>query len=149
MKYKPASQLLRHTLMAALLTAGFGLTAQTLTTNLIFYAPFTGGSLNDVAGGLTGHSLSTSTTPTSGGVGGGGYLQLQNDSVNPKQAVWYSDPTPTTTDFSFQIWERAVDIDTAQNGQPNNDFAFACTKDWDSGANVGWVLAKKIGRAHV
>ena len=142
MKYKPASQLLRHTLMAALLTAGFGLTAQTLTTNLIFYAPFTGGSLNDVAGGLTGHSLSTSTTPTSGGVGGGGYLQLQNDSVNPKQAVWYSDPTPTTTDFSFQIWERAADIDTAQNGQPNNDFAFACTKDWDSGANVGWVLAK-------
>jgi Concanavalin A-like lectin/glucanases superfamily/Immunoglobulin domain len=142
MKYKPASRFLRHTLMAALLTAGFGLTAQTLTNNLIFYAPFAGGSLDDVAGGLTGHSLSTSTTPTSGGVGGGGYLQLQNDSFNPKQAVWYSDPTPATTDFSFQIWERAPDIDTAQNGQPNNDFAFACTKDWDSGANVGWVLAK-------
>jgi hypothetical protein len=142
MKTNIPTKLLRLTVWAALLTAGFGLTAQTLTNNLIFYAPFAGSSLNDVAGGLTGHLLSTATTPTSGGVGGGGYLQLQNDSVNPKQAVWYSDPTPATTDFSFQIWERAADITTAQNGQPNNDFAFACNKDWDSGANVGWVLAK-------
>ena len=142
MKYKPASQLLRHTLMAALLTAGVGLTAQTLTSNLTFYAPFTGGSLNDVAGGLVGMSSNSPALPATGGVGGGAYLQLQNDSVNPKQMVWYSDPTPATSDFSFQIWERAADIDTAQNSQPNNDFAFACTKDWDSGANVGWVLAK-------
>ncbi len=142
MKYKPASQLLRHTLMAALLTAGVGLTAQTLTNSLTFYAPFTGGSLNDVAGGLVGMSSNSPALPATGGVGGGAYLQLQNDSVSPKQMVWYSDPTPATSDFSFQIWERAPDIDTAQNGQPNDDFAFACTKDWYSGANVGWVLAK-------
>ena len=142
MKTSPSIKLLRHTVLAALLTAGFGLTAQTLTNNLIFYAPFTGGSINDVAGGLPGHLLSTATTPASGGVGGGGYLQLQNDSANPKQAVWYSDPTPATNDFSFQIWERAADIATAQNGQPQSDLALAANKDWDSGANVGWVLAK-------
>ena len=142
MKYKPATQLLCRSLMAALLTAGFGLTAQTLTNDLTLYAPFSGGSLNDVAGGLTGNPLNSPAVPASGGVGGGGYLQLQNDGSNPKQAVWFSDPTPATADFSFQIWERAADITTAQNGQPNGDFAFACTKDWDSGANVGWVLAK-------
>ncbi|MCX6928119.1 MAG: immunoglobulin domain-containing protein, partial [Verrucomicrobia bacterium] len=142
MKINTPTKLLRHLVLAALLTAGFGLTAQTLTNSLIFYAPFTGNSLNDVAGGLTGNLLSTATTPISGGVGGGGYLQLQNDSVSPKQAVWYSDPTPATNDFSFQIWERAADINTAQNGQPNGDFAFAANKDWDSGSSVGWVLAK-------
>ena len=92
MKYKPASQLLRHTLMAALLTAGVGLTAQTLTNSLTFYAPFTGGSLNDVAGGLVGMSSNSPALPATGGVGGGAYLQLQNDSVSPKQMVWYQRP---------------------------------------------------------
>jgi len=142
MKNQAPSSLLRHALMAALLCAGAGLSAQTLTNNLIFYAPFSGGSLNDVTGGSPANSANSPAVSATGGVGGGGYLKLQNDSVSFKQTVWYNDPTPATADFSFQIWERSPDVTTAQNGQGASDFAFAATKDWDSGANVGWVLAK-------
>ena len=127
---------------ATALASAMGLNAQTLTNDLIFHAPFSG-SLNDIVGGRVGNGTNSPTLQASGGVGGGGYVQLQNDSANPKQAVWYNDPTPTTNDFSFQIWVRCADALTAQNNQPDGDAAFAATKDWDSGANVGWVLAKQ------
>ena len=148
MKDKPASQLLRHTLMAALLTAGFGLTAQTLTNNLTFYAPFSGGSLNDVAGGLTGNAMNSPTLKPSGGIGaGGGYVHLYNDSSSPVQCVWYSDPTPSTSDFSIQLWVRSTDSSSPQNGQTEPDVSLMANKDWASGANVGWVLAREDGAA--
>lgn len=141
----PLQGALVFTAFSLLLTTS--LTAQTLTNGLIFYAPFTG-SWDDTAGGRVGTGVNAPTLQAAGGVGGGGYLQLQNDGANPlKQAVWYSDPTPATADFSFQLWVRTASADAAQNGQPNDDTALASNKDWDSGNNVGWVLARESGAA--
>jgi hypothetical protein len=123
------------------------LTAQTLTNGLVFYVPFTG-SWDDVAGGRAGTGLNAPALQATGGVGGGGYLQLQNDAVNPlKQAVWYSDPTPATNDFSFQVWVRTASADAAQNGQPDGDPVLASDKDWDKGTNPGWAIARETGAA--
>ncbi len=118
--------------------------AQTLNDGLIFYAPFSS-SLDDVAGGRVGQILSPPTLHPSGGVGNGGYVQLQNDVFADEQVVWYEDPTPATTDFSFQIWVRAGDAYSVWNLQKDVDFAFAANKDWGAGPNVGWVLARQDG----
>ncbi len=148
MNNKSTSPLLGSTLMAALVTAGCGVTAQTLTNSLTFYAPFSGGSLNDVAGGLAGNGMNGPTLQPSGGVGpGGGYVHLYNDSSSPVQCVWYSDPTPSTSDFSIQLWVRSADSSSPQNGQTEPDVSLMSNKDWASGANVGWVLAREDGAA--
>jgi hypothetical protein len=144
MKRNLSLKFAKYALAAALATAASASWAQTLTNGLIFYAPFAG-SLNDTAGGRAGNGLNNPTLPTVGGVGGGGYLQLQNDSANPEQVVWYTDPTPAATDFSFQIWVRTADAASALNGQTEADLAFAANKDWGAGANVGWVLARQDG----
>ena len=128
----------------ALLTTTAVSWSQTLGNGLIFYAPFAA-SLNDTAGGLTATALNSPTLQASGGVGGGGYLQLQNDSVSPEQTVYYNDPTPASNSFSFQVWVRTADFSSAQNGQTWPDMPIAATKDWDSGANVGWVIARQDG----
>jgi len=134
---------MRNAVVMTLLMLSCVLNAQVLTNGLLFYASFSGGSVNDVVGGRSGQQLyGTAAVPTSGGVGGGGYLQLQNSTTTPKQAVWYSDPTPATGDFSFQIWARAADVDTAKNGQPINGLPLAANKEWNSGANVGWIIAR-------
>lgn len=120
------------------------LSAQTLTNGLIFYAPFSG-TLNDVAGARPGVGYNGPTLQATGGVGGGGYVQLQNDSVNLEQAVYYSDPTPAQGNFTFQAWVRTADMGYAQNGQSEPDMAIAANKDWAAGGNVGWVLARQSG----
>lgn len=77
------------------------LNAQSLTNNLIFYVPFSN-SLNDIQGGLIGTTAGGAALQVSGGVSGG-YLKLSNNATNLEQYVYYSDPTPATGDFSFQV----------------------------------------------
>ncbi|HXU76171.1 MAG TPA: alkaline phosphatase family protein, partial [Methylomirabilota bacterium] len=112
--------------------------AQSLTNNLIFYTPFNA-SLNDLQGGRAATSAGGASLQPSGGLSGG-YLRLINSAAGAEQYVFYSDPTPATGDFSFQVWVRAAN---PQNGQPAADPAIACNKDWDSGGIVGWVLARE------
>jgi phospholipase C len=118
--------------------------AQSLTNGLVFYAPFTS-NLNDVQGGRAATSAGAAVLVTSGGVSGG-FLRLTNSASGAEQYVYYSDPTPTTGDFSFQCWVRSFD---PQNGQPAGDPAIVANKDWDSGGNVGWVLAREIDSSNL
>lgn len=118
--------------------------AQSLTNDLIFYAPFSA-SLNDTAGGRSGSAMNNPALLANGGVGNGAFVRLTNNASSPKQAVWFADPTPATNDFSFQVWVRAASAESAQNGQSDPDMAIAANKDWGSGGNVGWVLARQDG----
>jgi len=118
--------------------------AQSLTNGLIFYAPFSD-SFNDTAGGRSGNGMNNPALLPNGGVGNGAFVRLANDASSPKQAVWFADPTPATNDFSFQVWVRAASAESAQNGQSDPDMAIAANKDWGSGGNVGWVLARQDG----
>ncbi len=127
-------------LLFALLAGSGNLHAQSLTNGLIFYAPFSN-SFDDVQGGLPGTAAGGATLEPQGGVSGG-YLKLTNHpTTNPPQYVYFSDPTPAVGDFSFQVWVRATN---PQNGQSAGDPSIAANKDWDSGANVGWVLSRYI-----
>lgn len=134
----------RWGLAAALAAMTAASQAQTLTNDLIFYAPFSG-SLDDIVGSRVGTAPAAPTLQPNGGAGNGAYVQLQNSPGASQQVVWYSDPTPASNDFSFQIWVRAADAFSPQNGQNDGDLAFAATKDWGSGGNVGWVLAREDG----
>ncbi|MFO1476449.1 MAG: phospholipase C, phosphocholine-specific [Verrucomicrobiota bacterium] len=113
-----------------------------LTNNLIFYAPFSN-SLNDVQGGGIGVGAGGAAVQPSGGVSGG-YLKLTNNATRAEQYVSYTDPTPSVGDFSFQVWVRSLD---PRNGQALGDNPIAANKDWNSGANVGWILAQEIDPA--
>src|SRR5262249_24023985 len=119
------------------------LLAQPLTNNLIFYASFSN-SFNDVQGGLIGTAAGGATLQSTDGVSGG-YLKLTNSATAPEQYVYYGDSTPATGDFSFQVWVRSAN---PRNGQAAGDAAIAANKDWDSGVNVGWVLAQEDDSAN-
>ncbi len=141
MNSKSSTSFVRGLLITALLSASSAADAQPLTNNLTFYAPFSS-SLNDVQGGRIATVGGSAARQTSGGIAGG-YLQLQNGSGGKaKQWVYYSDPTPATDDFSVQIWVRSTD---PQNGQAQPDMPMIANKDWNTGANVGWVLAREDG----
>jgi len=144
MKTNLSLKIAKYAAVAVIAAGATASWAQTLTNGLIFYAPF-GGTYDDIAGGKTGIGTNAPALLPTGGVGNGGYVHLANDPTTPEQFVYYSDPTPATTDFSFQIWVRAADAASAQNGQTEPDPAIVATKDWGSGANVGWVLARQDG----
>ena len=113
-------------------------TMPSLTNNLIFYAPFAN-SFNDIQGGLIGTAAGGAALQAVGGASGG-YLKLTNNATGADQYVYYSDPTPSVGDFSFQVWVRSLD---PKNGQSLGDNSIAANKDWNTGANVGWILAQE------
>ena len=109
-----------------------------VTNDLVFYVPFTS-TMDDVQGGQTAHVNGDATRQDSGGIAGG-YLQLHNDTViTPEQFIDFADVPIGASDFSVSIWVRSTD---ASAGQAENDVAFFSNKDWDSGGNLGWVLAR-------
>jgi hypothetical protein len=108
-----------------------------VTNDLVFYAPFST-DVNDVQGGRVAHVNGDAQRITSGGAVGG-YLQLQNGTIDPEQFIDFEDPVIGTSDFSVSIWVRSTD---AANNQSTTDVAFFSNKDWDSGGNTGWVLAR-------
>ena len=118
---------------------GFALPSRAgLVDGLAFYVPFTD-SVDDVQGGQSAHVNGDATRQNSGGIAGG-YLQLQNSTtILPEQYIDFPDVPIGTSDFSVSIWVRSTD---ASAGQAENDVSFFSNKDWDSGGNQGWVLAR-------
>lgn len=111
-----------------------------LSDGLVFYAPFSS-SFNDIVGGKPGTAEGGAAQVPSDGIQGG-YLRLVNSASSPEQRVVFPDVTIGTSDFTVQIWIRGTDF-TA--GQAQSDPAFISNKDWDSGGNLGWVIADGTG----
>src|SRR6266550_902367 len=114
-----------------------------VTNDLAFYVPFSA-SMDDVQGGKVAHVSGDATRQNSGGIAGG-YLQLQNStSITPEQFIDFEDVAIGASDFSVSIWVRSTD---ASAGQAEGDVSFFSNKDWDSGGNQGWVLARAANGA--
>ena len=69
------------------------------------------------------------------------------DTAQPRQYALLGDPAALqfgeTTDFTVAFWVRSTSdfTDNRDNGGTNYDPAILSNKDWNSGANVGWVIA--------
>ncbi len=107
-----------------------------VTDGLIFYAPFSDTSADDVTGGKTGNLGGTPEFLTAGIIGP--YVRLTNDTILPESHVYWDDPTPEFDNFTIQVWVRSGDL---YNGQGSSDPSILANKDWRSGGNRGWVVA--------
>lgn len=61
------------------------------------------------------------------------------------QSIDFPDVPIGASDFSVSIWVRSSD---PSPGQAQPDVALISNKDWDSGGNYGWVLARGAGSAN-
>jgi hypothetical protein len=109
-----------------------------ITDGLIFYAPFESSTPEDITGGKTGNLGGSPAFVTSAGIIGD-FVRLANDTLLPETYVYWEDPTPATDSFSVQVWIRSTDL---QNGQGSSDPAIVANKNWGSGGNTGWVVAR-------
>jgi hypothetical protein len=107
-----------------------------VTDGLVFYAPFSDTSADDVTGGKTGNLGGAPEFLTSGLIGP--YVRLTNDATLPETHVYWDDPTPEFDNFTIQVWVRSSSL---VNGQSSGDPSILANKNWGSGGNVGWVLA--------
>jgi len=107
-----------------------------VTDGLIFYAPFSDTSADDVSGGKTGNLGGAPEFLTAGIIGP--YVRLTNDATLPETHVYWDDPTPEFDSFTVQVWVRSSSL---VNGQSSGDPSILANKNWGSGGNVGWVLA--------
>ena len=103
---------------------------------LIFYAPFSDTSADDVTGGKTGTLGGTPEFLTAGIIGP--YVRLTNDATLPETHVYWEDPTPEFDNFTIQVWVRSSSL---VNGQASGDPSILANKNWGSGNNRGWVVA--------
>lgn len=121
----------------SLLFIGAAFPASAAVTNgLIFYAPFSGSSPDDVSGGKVGTIGGAPEFLTAGIIGS--YVRLTNDTVLPESHVSWEDPTPELDNFTVQVWIRSGSL---QNGQGSGDPSILANKNWGSGSNPGWVVA--------
>jgi hypothetical protein len=122
----------------AIIMAMSGVARAAITDGLIFYAPFESSTPGDITGGKTGNLGGSPAFVTSAGIIGD-FVRLANDTVLPETYVYWEDPTPATDSFTVQVWIRSTDL---QNGQGSGDPAILANKNWGSGGNTGWVVAR-------
>ena len=120
-----------------------GTLSAAITDDLVFYVPFTS-DMDDMQNGQIATVKGDATRQSAGGLVGD-YLHLHNDAATPDQSIDFPDVPIGASDFSVSIWVRSSD---PSPGQAQPDVALISNKDWDSGGNYGWVLARGAGGAN-
>ncbi|MFP6874497.1 MAG: LamG domain-containing protein [Verrucomicrobiales bacterium] len=125
------------------ITAKVLVNAGSLLEDLVLYLPLDSDS-SDYSGKNNNGSLSGNPGFSVGQIGSS--LTLE-DTANPHQFVDLSSPSDlsfgTDTDFTVSVWVNNLGgfTDNRALGGSASDPAIASNKDWNSGANAGWVIA--------
>ena len=117
--------------------------AGSLLDDLVLYLPLDSDS-SDYSGKQNNGSLNGIPSFSTGQIGSS--LTLE-DAANPHHYVDLSNPADlnfgTDTDFTVSVWVNNLGgfTDNRALGGSASDPAIASNKDWNSGGNIGWVIA--------
>ncbi|MCB1098303.1 MAG: endonuclease/exonuclease/phosphatase family protein, partial [Verrucomicrobiae bacterium] len=115
-----------------------------LSDGLVAYISFDDDIADSSGNGIELDVIGVPVSTSDGAVGGAFAF---DDTADPRQYVVLEDSEVLrfgdTTDFSVSIWVRTDSplTDNRENGGTNYDPAIISNKDWNSGLNVGWVIA--------
>jgi hypothetical protein len=135
--------------LLALLQPAPNLFATSVTNGLVVHLKFDGNLLDSTANHINGTNVAAGSvnhqgvTFATGFLGQAGHILVTADGTTnnyvtlgyPTLLKFGSDATSDATDFSFAMW---LNIAASSGDQP-----YIGNKNWDSGGNLGWVVANE------